>query len=1394
MFSPAVVDSGHGAAMKSRRRQRPLSSENLMLQPKAKRQRLPLSEQTFQTPDAPPEMYEVKAEKLAKLPVKHERPREITPAPKQDLSVRSKKPKPGERVSKGDGSVVLTTNNAYTVSKLPALPDKIRVNEASSRQHGTLYSATGHALCLTHTQVFVWPYTINTTSPETFVFNLDHPSRHASDPLPLGSLVAPSAASDEPGLIVVMPVSGKISYWESIASAATLTFMRQQRNGIEDSIPGMFSGEHVIQLVSAETAGFILAFSSGRMAHLSVRDSHGRPTISVQFLRSGLAQTTGGFLGSIRHVLKASATKGDIATVRTGPPTKAGERNVVAATSRGKITAWRVQRGGHHDVLSEVDVRDSVIAALRARGSPSADSSPEDFELLDVAFSPNGGEHVLGGFGQTDSAHSLWLLVTYDGGLERSYALVEAAMERYSVKIGALRPLTCYSSSISKDSTVRPRLYLPQPGRVAFIVFDRAVIIASLAARLEAPGLPTNSASFEDVIDLRDQDALEITGSGVEEPNIIGQEVEGLRTHRQKIKNPGTLLMVRGVGVVRVATTDIDRFSGDATPRITPKSKLEQAVFFGIKDDNPLAFDGKRALPFSSKDIGDAALQLSQEILSSESPYLLHVPALLEGNLRTRGSYLDRLMTYLNALKVDLDRETRWALLWNAEKMSVASRIWKQHEQFLSDRATADKKSVVSEIVEYIHEDEKKVPNQNKGELDRVRHWFTHDIWRLELFVAWAYEVIKYMYTRQVANDTAMTRLLYEAMQVQYEALKGAFEYRKGKLSFYGLQDDKLENGVLVTGYEGLPTVPWTSTYYITNNAKRLIELAHKWLKTYYPPQADLAAGQPDPGLIESIRGRLPSLTDKYLTTLLEHSRWAQTRTDQSTLRYGEVCRKTYLDDRYEKAVKLKDYGLWNQAIEVAENHDSIAALAEIMVEEVKNLRQRALDREQPPSRVMHLRERARVRQHEIAESFERYGDEFAFAVYEILLREEGVKAVLDFPGNRKGYATKFLRTKPELSKISWINDVEQEKDISHAAETLIELGLNREQQVWNKKIELSLGKLALLAEGVSVSSDEPARNQLVVARDGRGDRSAAGLRTIDRELAIIKIQDKLYNIILPAVSLAVDEAAELELALEYHAGNMLKKHKALLHVFEDAMARLLRHEALEPLTLIDLLTLVSIKVDPTVPGFDALDDLFFCALRVAHLSLRGEEVKKANRVIWRRCFIRDKWSRINDTQFKDDGAMSRTLSETSLYLTLYACHDYSKLYICGPNTLSFEAKALTRLAEYHGEQKFDPLVTPSEALGVYTESLDNRFDGMDDSLKRKLLDAMNAEDAELSKYIMTSRMDHWYQTAFDESRRMVQEDLDRRTEEGAALANGSARSRGNGSSSSPPPFLNGSG
>ncbi len=104
----AAHEGGPATATRSRRRQRPASSDSLIQQqPKAKRQRLPLTEQTFVNPEAAPEMFEVKSDKVAMLSVKHDGIENARAPKKEPLAVRSKKPKPGERISKGDGSVVL---------------------------------------------------------------------------------------------------------------------------------------------------------------------------------------------------------------------------------------------------------------------------------------------------------------------------------------------------------------------------------------------------------------------------------------------------------------------------------------------------------------------------------------------------------------------------------------------------------------------------------------------------------------------------------------------------------------------------------------------------------------------------------------------------------------------------------------------------------------------------------------------------------------------------------------------------------------------------------------------------------------------------------------------------------------------------------------------------------------------------------------------------------------------------------------------------------------------------------------------------------------------------------------------------------------------------------------
>lgn len=1164
-----------------------------------------------------------------------------------------------------------------------------------------------------------------------------------------------------------MAGTGKVVYWESISSAATFAFIKKDRSGVEHLISGMASGEKVVAITNAESAGFILTFNSGRLAYMNVRDNHGRPAISVQFLRNNLSVSTGGLFGSIRHAFSNLSLRGDVAAVRADRSARVGERNVVALTGKGRLQAWKVHRGGHNEIIGEADVRDEIVSSVKEADPVTEEYPAESFEALDFAYVPKGLEAKyldltrLSDAMTSDDAtvQHLLLLVSLTLRSKSRYALVEVVLTPRNVQIGMIRPITLYSTpfspSLQSAHTPRPRLYLPRPALVAFVVFDRATVVASIAIPPESPDSQLQSdshilpATFEDVVDFREDDLHEIIGSGTEETPAVFT-YEDSRLYRPKTKNPAVVLMVRGAGAVRIVTTDVDKFASDEAPKVSAKSKLEQAVFFGVKQDNPLVFNGRKEVKFSSEEMAQAALEVSHEILSSTTPYIATLPASLEDNLRARSKALERLMSYLKDTGADLDRKTRWNLLYNAEKMNVAFHLWKRHEVFTAARPANDKKSLIGLIVEFIHQDEKHNPIATIGEVDRVRHWFVNDVFRLELFVAWAYEVIKTLYKDRLLDDAKVTVMIYEAVQINICTHVAALEFRKNNLGSYGLGFEELRMGILRDGYEDLPE-PWTGCQYISNNAKRLVDLSTQWVAKNRSDEKQKGPTQPDPQVVFKIFEDLPLLTDGMLTSVLEYARWAMATPDQKAM--AQQFAKVYQEDRVDKPIALAQSGKWDEGASIAEKHESLRALAAILLDHVEELEERLREPGIPTFEAQNLEALRRAKKAKVEASVGTYGQTFAFPVYEFLLKKHGVESVLEFDLDKHGFKTQFLRSKPELARISWINDVQLEKDVGHGADTLVELALSKEQQVWNKKIELSLGKLALLAELEEKDSENVALK--VKADEARSDEK---LKKVDDELIAIKIQDQLYGQIFPSTYDAVDEAAAINFAMEAHSMNIPRRQKAQHQLFEDGIKRLLRHEALDAMTLIDLLTLVSLKPEAR----EEIAHPFWLALKVADSCCHSDEKKEAKRLIWRRLYIRDDWAKINDTQLKDDREVVGRLVDTELYGMLADCIRFRKYYRW-PNL-----ESVSNLDIEDTRVPFQPY-SPQEALGAFNNHLDRRFRDFDTTFRTKLMDAMKHEDKILQQYIGKNQLSKWLRTAIDAARVEVEEALDEATKIGAA-------------------------
>ncbi|KAF7905195.1 uncharacterized protein EAF01_005716 [Botrytis porri] len=1337
MFSPTVNAGAPAPVRSKRRRPRPHSNENSLAQPKSKRVRSSYDDQTF-APNGTPEMEEAKNNKVATL-TRRESPKEI-PGQRREIVVRGKKSKGTDRTGKGDGSVVLTKNDTYTVSKLPALPDQIRA-DITARQHGAIYSDSGYTLALTHSHAFVWPYAINIPSPETFTFALPYSHKHITDPLPLGSLVSPSASSSEPGLVVVIP-TGKITYWESIASAATLDLIKLKSNGVGSTIPGMLSGETVVQLLNAETAGFVLAFSTGRLAYLRVRDGHGRPEVSVQFLRGSSGPLAGGLFGSLRNVLSSTAWRGDIAAVRAGPQEHVGDRNVVVATGKGRVQLWNLQRDGQNALHGEAEGREAIVLEMKKAEPILFDLSIETFEVLDFTFMPPTPED------RDSEGDRLLLLTSLSNRYTSHYTLVDVVLRRDQLIVEDVRLLKSYTTPVNKHAISKARIYLPNPGLVAYVVFDRAVVIVSRAKQVESPDSQlrsenhTLSPSFEDVVDFREDTNVEIVGSGLEEPQNIPHGIEEAKSFKYKAKHPATILLVRGGGVIRVAATDVDKLASNKGQQVTAKSKLEQAVFFGTMAQNPLSFAGRSEFQFPPEEVGAAALELSLEIVASRTPFIPSVSASLEQHLKRRATALHDLAKHLKATGVEIDRLTRWKLLWDAERMSAATIIWQRYDALVREMPDDQKRGLLPELVDHIHEDLKTEPVAERGEVDRVRHFFIHDVCRLETAVPWAFQIFKYAWTNGQVPPASVTETLSQSNDVMISALEGAFDFRMNNLRLYGLQSETISHGILEEGYEGLPEF-WTSTFYIAENIRKQTNLVTTLLRNYW--NKPVAEDSPDPTTLEKVRLEHPNLIDVAIRSNVERIRWVSAQDSPQLQMQAEGLQTLQFNAQDEQLQRLADtFSLPDEAMNLAEKYEILQTLATVLMYEVgicaDRLRIPGIDEED----YKHLKKREQDLRDRMDKSFANFGASWAAALYEYYIGTGELQQMLDDYQNQRAFLTAFLRDKPEYAKIGWIHEITRERNYDEAARMLLELGLDRERDVWSKKVELSIGKLSRMA-GRNYSQ----ANGLLIPDGGESELVRA-----NQELGLLKIQDLIYKYIYPTISTAIDDNAEVQLALETHGNKSLKRQFSFMNLLESSITHLVKHETMDAFCLVDLLTLMG-------DNFRAMeqDDFsmsrFYWALEAIRLGVTNKEEKLLmQRVIWRRCLLRDDWAAMNNTEAKDDQLVEDQLKTTALYWTLKACF----------KNRIFE-KDLT----------IKPL-TPEEVIGACTEELEQRWSRIDASMRERMMQDYQIEDDALTQFIDTARIDEWHQQAVELAKQDFRDEVGAETSAGSVMDREAAR------------------
>ncbi|KAH0613283.1 uncharacterized protein H6S33_009663 [Morchella sextelata] len=1205
-----------------------------------------------------------------------------------------------------DGGVVIwTKNEKYSVSKLPALPSILKtctVNDSPIT--ATTDSTNGHALLLSHTDAYVWQYTTTHTIPHTLSFPLprdESPSPH--NPFPLGALVSPSANSTEPGLVVVMPMSGRIAYWDSVGSAVAEGLFTKKR-GVEGKV-SLVSGESVTAICNAEPAGFLLSLSSGRLAHLALRDLAGRPGISVTIMRGYGTGMMGGFLGALR----AGSSRRDIVAVRAGKVLRMGEREIVVATARGNFSRWQVNRSGTYANIADVDLREEMIAAIQSNVTAQefARRSRDQFVVVDATVLE---EPTL----QT-SAEDIQMLVlasfmpsmTIPSAL---YALVSITFHASGkTSVGHVHVVKTYTTPL-EEGRARPRLYLPKPCKTAFLVFSRAVVLVSNYrpraqqnendSMMEEEGSDYQGEAFEDVVDFRGNLNVETVGSGMEDVmydaiprmDMNGSYMQdsflsmsGLSTTGKKVRNPGIMLIAKGAGVVRIETFDLEPVKKVSKEPVKVKSKIEQAVFYGVKEDNPLNFQGRKEVSYPIEEIEVAALEISAEILSSTSEYLPVLLPSLENHLLLRATHLRALAEHLRATFPPLSRETMWRLLCDAEKCEAARAVWAVRDARLRQNPDAGEGVLEAVLADMMETD----ADDTTGH-DPTRTWFQRFVGSIDQLLTYAKNIIIDDSKKGRMDQLCFGKRDSEANDIVLGALISAWKFRVHSAKLYGMEGLVDVNGILKQ-IKGL-TPPWTSDPNILQALSVQYEVSSGILKTLWGERQNV--NEEFPETIERLAGQLVGLAEeRYFDA---RGRWIKPLVD-----FGRP------EKAYKLAEKWQDYRTLVELCseELLENDAAMAELGKVPASTAEN-KAALLDLQRSKQQALNRLEKY----------FEEFGSSFAREMYGYLVEKEQLQTLMDgFETWHETYLTEFLRGDRKYAKLEWIHDVSM-------------VAMDQEEDLWNKKVELSIGKLAKLAaisQG-GVDSSNPADD----------------IRYIDADLELVAIQEKIYESVKHHKD-QIDTERAVQDGLETYAPNLAKKRPGCRELWKRAFGRAVEGKVIGVEEIGDLLTLVDDCGDSGLVGSGSAGEEFYWALKVLSIvgGLSHERRKLAERTIWRRCYLRDDWATIVSTKGRSDSQVESATYDTALFTTI---------------KLGYEKGLFNERSPF---QPLDPVQTYCN-LDNPLDELKIRFTHADESELGTLAHEYIAETRQLQKFVNHAQLGTWFLGVCDSAKRAAMEDV----------------------------------
>ena len=1217
---------------------------------------------------------------------------------------------------------------------------------------------------MTQTQAIIWRYAHGSGSSEHTQLSkiqLPNATNNPRNPLPLGTLIP---TSGEPAVLVVMPTSGKILFWESLSSAAVLNASRQKQQSVQGSLSGLMSGETVINITEAEPRGFVLTLSTGRLAHLTISDTQGKPTINTQYLRSGNPQG-GGVFGSLRSVFSSAAWRRDVASVRASHSLQRGQRFIIAATTTASFQMWSLSWNGTSSLVHDIDARDIIRKALAEGAEVAQDLQSHDFELLDFTMMPGGatGKEIGKPGGTSDC--TFMALTAVKGPQSSRLQLVGLRFTNDTISVDVVHPINCYRMSHSNASKFKPQVLVPEPAQVAFVILEKSVVLVSLLELEESPETQLQIEShtlpdpFQDTIELKQTKPYRVVGCAPE-------------SYDQMQASSSCTIMVYGFGLITVTILPMkaDQTAADRSV-VTAQTKIEQAIFYGSLRQDLLDFTPQSEMKFSIEEIEQAALDVNNSIMSSTSPYLPTISSSMEQQLSRRAKALADLNKHLRQHYAPMSKTTNWILLSNAQRMAAAQELWRCYDESVQSAVkTADPRNVFTELVEGIHPRYRNENQPVKHETDGVRHWFIHDTWRLEFVIPYAWDIVDTMFKESEASEeefdlATKARMIGEAASIHIAALETAYKFRETNASAYGFEDDVVSDGVLQRGYEWISEDSlWTSNPAVVRRVKTLTDEARKLASILDDTSGDVPIDDESEALLIKLARDNSRQVQVCLLGNIERYQWLRSQENPELKAAGKALQHSHVAMRKELLTELGKILQLEPAILLAEKYYDMDALADII--------ENALETSEDDAEQDALQER-------IVSNFVRFGTPWANAFFTKHLDGAGAVSILDQNTIAHQHLTNFLRTHAgAYAKIGWLNEVGTEQNFGLATDFLEEVQL-QSGTIWSQKIATSMRKLTLLAAKSKSQANE--------------ETAAPIFKNLNDSMTTLAIQEQLYDYIKPSVADALDAEAEVDLAMERHGNEFVSNKPTFQQSLHQNFEKLLSTQILIADDLIDTLTFIDsdpITADPS----SFMQTRFLAALQALKLfstsdSLDSHPAHKSllERTIWRRCMLRDDWTTLNRTESKSESTVREETAQTLLFQTIY--HGYRLGFWdrtsqpLPPDQYLLEAGTTVDLLR--ASSRYSKTKPRTQRNNDSAPEDDNAEDDEQDQHLSAVASDMSLEAQQLEEYISTGRLADRWTGIVEDARLSAREDADREGEQRAEMiqaeAEMAAREKGEG-------------